>query len=209
MTIRAIVFDMDGVLIDAKEWHYEALNRALELFGYTITRSDHLKTYDGLPTRRKLELLSKDRGLPVELHGFINEMKQRYTIDMVHTRCRPRFVHQYALAKLKSEGYLLALASNSVQDSVSLMMEKANLQRYLDLQLSATDVSQPKPDPEIYHVVMKKLGVKPNEVLIVEDNDHGIKAAVASGAHVLRVNTVEEVNYDNISRRARQAEKET
>ena len=52
--IKAIVFDMDGVLIDAKEWHYEALNRALGLFGYGISRYDHLSRYDGLPTRRKL-----------------------------------------------------------------------------------------------------------------------------------------------------------
>ena len=54
--IKAIIFDMDGVLIDAKEWHYEALNNALQLFGYKISREDHLATFDGLPTREKLRL---------------------------------------------------------------------------------------------------------------------------------------------------------
>lgn len=77
--IKAIIFDMDGVLIDAKDWHYEALNRALRLFGCEISRYDHLATFDGLPTKEKLNLLSKERHLPEKLHSFINEMKQRYT----------------------------------------------------------------------------------------------------------------------------------
>ncbi|WP_244574490.1 HAD hydrolase-like protein [Cohaesibacter sp. ES.047] len=76
MRIKAIIFDMDGVLIEAKDWHYEALNRALLLFGYEISRFDHLTTYDGLPTRKKLEMLSAERNLPRSLHSFINEMKQ-------------------------------------------------------------------------------------------------------------------------------------
>ena len=58
MKIKAILFDMDGVLIEAKEWHYEALNRALKLFGMPVSRFDHLTTFDGLPTMKKLELLS-------------------------------------------------------------------------------------------------------------------------------------------------------
>ena len=55
--IKAVIFDMDGVLIDAKDWHYEALNKALRLFGLEITRSEHETTYDGLPTKDKLEIL--------------------------------------------------------------------------------------------------------------------------------------------------------
>ena len=77
--IEAIKFDMDGVLIEAKDWHYEALNKALKLFGYEISRVDHLATYDGLPTSRKLEMLSIERGLPNELHKFINEMRANNT----------------------------------------------------------------------------------------------------------------------------------
>ncbi len=70
MRIEAVVFDMDGVLIDAKDWHYHALNRALAHFGYSISRGDHLSTYDGLPTRHKLEMLSKERGCRAACTGF-------------------------------------------------------------------------------------------------------------------------------------------
>ena len=87
--IKAVLFDMDGVLIDAKDWHYEALNRALELFGFAIERQAHLSTFDGLPTRRKLQMLSATQGLPVGLHGLINELKQAYTIELSYSKCRP------------------------------------------------------------------------------------------------------------------------
>lgn len=196
--IKAIIFDMDGVLIDAKEWHYESLNKALQLFGYTISRYDHLVTYDGLPTKKKLEMLTMESGLPKGLHDFINEMKQNFTMEMVYTRCKPVFYHEYALAKLKAEGYNMVVASNSVRQTVELMMEKSNLYNYLQFMLSNEDVSASKPNPEIYLKAIKQLGLSPQECLIVEDNQNGIKAAIASGAHVMIVKSVADVHYDNI-----------
>ena len=198
MKIKAVIFDMDGVLIEAKDWHYEALNRSLNLFGYNISRYDHLVTYDGLPTRIKLEMLSMERGLPRALHKFINEMKQQYTLELVYQKCKPTFYHEYALSKLKAEGYRLAVASNSVRRSVEMMMERSKLLSYLEFFLSNQDVSKPKPDPEIYQVAIKKFGLDPKECLIVEDNPNGIKAAYDSGGHVYEVETVKDVNYQAI-----------
>jgi beta-phosphoglucomutase len=196
--IKAIIFDMDGVLIDAKDWHYEALNKALALFGFSISRYDHLVTYDGLPTKKKPEMLTLERGLPKGLHQFINDLKQIYTMEMIFQKCKPVFYHEYALSRLKAEGYRLAVASNSIRQTVELMMEKSNLARYMDLMLSNQDVSKPKPDPEIYNTAIARLGLKPEECLIVEDNQNGIKAAQASGANVMIVSSVEDVNYTNI-----------
>ena len=199
--IRGVIFDMDGVLIEAKDWHYEALNRALRLFGYEISRSEHLTTFDGLPTRRKLEILSTDRGLPRSLHRLINDLKQQYTMEIVHQRCRPRFIHEYALARLKAEGLKLGLASNSIRPTIEVMMAKAALAPYLDTMVSNQDVTHAKPDPEIYLTAMQRLGLAPSETLVVEDNEHGIRAAVASGAHVLQVEEVTDVTYDAIHAR--------
>lgn len=201
MTIKAILFDMDGVLIDAKEWHYEALNKALDLFGMKISRFDHLTTFDGLPTKKKLEMLSKERHLPTELHDFINEMKQQYTMEIVHTECKPQFIHEYALSRLKSEGYKIAVCSNSIRNTVTTMMEKASLSGYIDLMISNEDVTHGKPDPEMYQLAMKTLGLKPDECLIVEDNENGIKAAKGAGGHLLVVRDVHDTNYVNISSR--------
>lgn len=196
--IKAVVFDMDGVLIDAKDWHYEALNKALAIFGLEINRYDHLVTFDGLSTSQKLNILSKTHVLPKSLHSFINEMKQQYTMDITHQLCKPVFNHQFALSKLRQEGYKLAVASNSIRNTVKVMMEKSSLMEYLDFYLSNQDVSKGKPDPEIYQLAIKKLGLDPSEVVIVEDNENGLKAAKASGANVLKVETVHDVTFGNI-----------
>ncbi len=196
--IRAVVFDMDGVLVDAKEWHFLALNRALRLFGYEIDRYDHLVSYDGLPTRRKLEVLSRDSGLPAALHSFINEMKQQYTMDLIHAHCKPTFHHEYALSRLKTAGFLLGVASNAIRQTVELLMEKTRLRPYMDVMLSNEDVKRSKPDPEIYLASFAKLGVEAKEAMVVEDNENGIAAARAAGAHVMVVDSCAAVNYDNI-----------
>lgn len=192
---------MDGVLIEAKDWHYEALNKALRLFGMEISRYDHLVTYDGLPTRRKLEMLSMERGLPASLHQFINDMKQVYTTEITFSRCKPVFVHQYALSKLCNEGYRLAVASNSIRATIEMMMEKSALMPYLEFFLSNQDVTHSKPDPEIYVKTMERLGLPPQECLILEDNKNGLRAAIDSGAHVLHINGIHDVNYENIKGR--------
>ena len=206
MKIKAVLFDMDGVLIDAKDWHYEAMNKALSLFGYTIERYEHLTSYDGLPTSVKLEKLSVEKGLPRSLHKFINEMKQRYTMTEIHNKCRPVFIHEYALSRLKSEGYKIAVCSNSIRKTIETMMDYAGLSSYLDLIMSNEDVKKSKPNPEIYLTAMEKFGLKPEECLICEDNENGIKAAESSGGNLLKIKTTADVNYTNIIKRITELE---
>jgi beta-phosphoglucomutase len=204
--IKAILFDMDGVLIDAKDWHYEALNRALEHFGYTISRESHLSTFDGLPTRQKLRMLSSSRGLPEGLHEFLNTLKQVYTLEISQQRCKPAFNHQYALSRLHNNGYKLAVCSNSVRQSIDAMMRLSSLYNYLDFIVSNQDVEKGKPDPEMYLKAMKNLNVDPHECLILEDNEHGIQAAVASGGHVLKIGVPDDVTYRAITTRISEIE---
>ncbi|WP_191218679.1 HAD family hydrolase [Agrobacterium salinitolerans] len=203
--VKAILFDMDGVLIDAKDWHYDALNQALSVFGYEIGREAHLSTFDGLPTRRKLEILSQSSGLPTGLHAFINQLKQSYTIQISHQRCHPVFSHQYALRRLKDEGYKLAVCSNSIRNTVETLMHLSGLDEYLDVLISNEDVVHAKPSPDMYLLAMEKFGLRPDECLILEDNDHGIQAAIASGAHLFIVSDPSDVTYTNIRRNIDQA----
>lgn len=208
MPIEAVIFDMDGVLIDAKEWHYEALNRALALFGYTIDHDAHVARFDGLPTKTKLEMLSQEGHLPRSLHRFINRMKQHYTNELIAERLCPTQEHVYATWRLRMEGLRLAVASNSIRATVDFMIRKAELTKYFEYLLSNEDVAQAKPSPQIYHRAMELLGVTPDSTLIVEDSPFGLQAAYASGAHVLQVYSVRDVNYDNIRGRIRQIESE-
>lgn len=204
--IKAIIFDMDGVLIEAKDWHFEALNRALGLFGMGISRYDHLVTYDGLPTKKKLEMLSMERGLPKGLHTFINNMKQLYTMEIVHAKCKPIFYHRYAISRLKNEGYKIVVCSNSIRNTIEVMLDKAKLLDYLDFFLSNQDVKQSKPNPEMYINAIGRLGLSPKECLVLEDNENGIKAALGSGAHLLKIDSVHDVTYQNITERIKEIE---
>lgn len=204
--IKAVLFDMDGVLIDAKDWHYEALNKALGLFGMEINRYDHLTTFDGLPTKVKLKMLSERYYLPESLHPFINQLKQVYTEDLIYQKCHPMFHHEYALSNLHQSGYKIAVCSNSIRATIELMMSRANLLQYLDLIVSNEDVSKAKPDPEMYQKAIEKFGLRPEECVVVEDNPKGIQAGKASGAYVLEVATVYDTNYENIMRKIGECE---
>lgn len=205
--IKAVFFDMDGVLIDAKDWHYEALNKALKLFGIEINRYDHLNAFDGLPTKIKLKMLSKRYYLPEELHPFINEIKQAYTEELVYQQCHPMFHHEYALSKLKHGGYQIAVCSNSIKKTIELMMDRAGLTTYIDLIVSNEDVTKAKPDPEMYQKAIENFGLDPKECIVIEDNPNGILAGKASGASVLEVANVYDVNYENIIRKIGECEK--
>ena len=193
--IQAVLFDLDGVLIDATEWHYEALNRALQLFGYAISRYEHLSAYNGLPTRKKLEMLSVEKGLPRALHGLVNRTKQVYTREEILRQCWPSFEKEYMMSRLQRDGFRLAVCSNAIRSSVQLMLERAGLLKYCEFFVSNEDVAHPKPDPQIYHYALSKMELEPDQAMIVEDAPHGIEAARRSGAFVCRVAGFDEVNY--------------
>ena len=143
-------------------------------------------------------MISEQYYLPEQLHSFVNQMKQKYTAQMIHEKCHPMFHHEYALSKLHNDGYKIAVCSNSIRSTIELMMEKAMLTNYLDLIVSNEDVKKAKPDPEMYQTAIAKFGLEPNECIVVEDNPNGIAAGRASGASVLAVSTVYDVNYENI-----------
>lgn len=196
--IKAVIFDLDGVLVEAKDWHYEALNKALAVFGCDFSYEDHLTTYDGLPTKMKLKMLNKYKNFPLELSELVYELKQIYTNEFFSTRCFPDFSQDYLFRKLKEKSIRTAVASNSITATVDQAMKNLDIGKYIEFSLSNEDVENPKPDPEIYTKAINMLGLKPCECLIVEDNFNGIAAAKASGAHCLEVKEVQDVNHINI-----------
>jgi HAD superfamily hydrolase (TIGR01509 family) len=146
-------------------------------------------------------MLSLENNFPKGLHQFVNDMKQQFTMEIVTMKCKPVFQHQFALSKLRSEGYKIAVCSNSIRQTIEVMMDKAGLSQFLDFFISNQDVNFGKPNPEMYNLAIARLGMTPNECLIVEDNENGKKAAIASGAHLLAVNDTFDVDYYTISSR--------
>ncbi len=182
---KAVLFDMDGVLIDAREWHYEALNETLSIFGYEISREEHISRFDGLSTATKLEILSNERGLPRYLHKSINRIKQDRTLRLAAQYCYPDMGHQVLISRLITMGIKVGVVTNSVRQTTEFMLTYAGVINHLSVLITNQDVGSPKPAPDGYLEAMRRLDVHPSETIVVEDNEYGIQAAKASGANVV------------------------
>ena len=196
--IKAVIFDLDGVLVAAKEWHKDALNQALKLFGCEISIAEHKSLYDGLPTKLKLKMLQKYKNLPLELHDTIFKLKQVYTNEMFVSKCLSNPNQQHLFQKLKKNRIKTAVASNSIKATVDYAMIGLDIKKYIEFSLSNEDVKKPKPNSEIYLKAISKLKLDPKECLIIEDNPYGIAAAKASKAHCMEIKKIEDVNYIKI-----------
>ena len=190
--IKLIIFDLDGVLIDSKQTHYEALNRALGE-QYAISIEEHLANYDGLPTRSKLNMLSERKGLPTDRHALIARAKQKATVDILKETIVPRDDFTDMCRELKDRGYVVACASNAVRDTVKMSLLQLGIIEYFDFWYSNEDVHNPKPHFEMYFKCMLKANCKPSETLIIEDSHIGRQAVIDSGAHLLAVEDTKDI----------------
>jgi len=203
MKIQLVIFDLDGVLVEAKNIHYDALNEALGK--YAISWQEHLSTYDGLKTTQKLQMLTEQKGLPIEEHEVIWETKQHITLQKLK-ELKPNQTLQSVMDTLVNDGYKIAVCSNSIRKTVLTVLSKLGIMEYMDYIISNEDVQNSKPHPEMYWRAISKMGCLPEETLIVEDSPYGLLAANRSNAHVLRVKNPTEVTYTNIFKKLTEIE---
>jgi HAD superfamily hydrolase (TIGR01509 family) len=196
-TTKLVIFDLDGVLIDSRDIHYDALNRALATIDrqFLITIDEHLSYYDGLSTSVKLNLLTSNKGLPREVHNQIWQAKQEATLDLfseltVDDELVELFAH------LRSQGFKLAVASNSIRNTVALILSKLGLIKHVDFFISNQDVTRSKPNPEMYWHCMIACNALPRDTVIIEDSHIGRQAASDSGAHLIAVENRKDLNRE-------------
>jgi beta-phosphoglucomutase len=191
--VDAVIFDMDGVLIDARDWHYRALNDALSLFGASIPYDEHVARFDGLPSRDKLNILSLEGRLPPHLHQLVNDVKQERTLREAAALCFPVVEHLLLISWLKSKGLKVGVATNSIRATSTAMLQFARILDQLDCLVTNEDVTLAKPHPDIYLKACETLGVSPTRSLVIEDNPVGVESALAAGCSVIKVEGPEEV----------------
>ena len=195
--IKAIFFDLDGVLVDACDWHYHSLNDALDHYkGFKISYDDHIDKYNGLPTSVKLDML----GISEEEKESIWRMKQDRTLENIKMYGSVDKYKIRMLNKLKEENYKLVCVTNSIRETATQMLKSTGQLELFDFLITNEDVNNNKPHPDCYILAMNMLGISKEECLIVEDSPKGKKAAYASGAKVLEVKDVYDVTLDNIRR---------
>ena len=203
--VNLIIFDLDGVLVEAKNLHFQALNEALSEInpGYKIDWSEHLNKYDGLKTYQKLNLLTQEKGLPKEVHNQVWQRKQHLTLGKLSTLEQNNDLVD-TFVKLYNEGYKLAVCSNSIRKTCLTVLSKLGLIEYLDLIISNEDVKNSKPHPEMYWKAISMMSCLPEETLIIEDSPYGLLAAARSKSYILRVKNPSEVTYNNINNKLNQ-----
>jgi HAD superfamily hydrolase (TIGR01509 family) len=196
----AIIFDLDGVLIDSKELHYDALNLALKSINekYMIARQEQDSIYEGLTTRSKLDILTHTKALPRDLHEHIWRLKQQYSSAMFEDM--PLDSELVGIFKyIRKQGIALGIASNSIRETLTTCLRSIGVYEYVDVCLSNEDVDNPKPSPEIYNLCMLMLGSAPESTVIFEDSNIGREAARQSGAFLVEVGSRQDLTMRFIS----------
>jgi len=196
---KLVLFDLDGVIVDTKEVHYEALNDAISAFDpkYIITEQEHVARYDGLKTRTKLNMLSEEKGLPYTAHQQIYDQKQETTIQrfsQIPQNERMREIFK----TLREDGYMVGCCTNCIRRTALVALAKVGVIEYLDVIMTNDDVKNPKPHPEMYWKAISSMNCLPEETLIIEDSPQGLLAATRSKADVVRVNNSNDVSLEKI-----------
>ena len=197
---KLIIFDLDGVLIDSRELHYQALNAALEKVHakFIITKEEHLSKFDGLNTKKKLKLLTQFKGLDPAYYDQIYNDKQSATIEFIN-KFQPSEALISYFKKIKNHGIQIAVASNSIRNTVKMALLKTGLLEYIDYYISNEDVSRPKPFPEMFWKAMIALNALPKNTVIFEDSHIGRHAALESGAHLIAIKNTNDLTLDKIN----------
>ena len=200
-TNNLVIFDLDGVLVDSRDMHYEALNRALKKVDskYVITIDEHLSLYDGLPTSRKLSILTETKDLPVEKHQQVWEDKQKATFEIFsHLEHDYELMHYFQ--QLKHKDYQVAVASNSIRNTVKLVLLKLGVLEFIDYYVSNEDVVRNKPFPEMYWKCMTACNALPKDTIIFEDSHIGRQGALDSGAHLIPIENRYDLNQEKLNK---------
>lgn len=197
--IKGVIFDLDGVLVDSKNIHFLALNSALKKnnFKKLISYEDHIKIYDGLPTKIKLKKLFKNK-LAKSAENKIIKEKNKLTKMLLNQEISYNKNIESLFKSLYNKGYKLAVATNAIRETLNLCIGKLKIKKYLSFSLSNQDVTHKKPHPEIYLKCLIRFGLKPSEVMVLEDSINGRESVLDSGCHLLPIKSLKDVNLKNV-----------
>jgi HAD superfamily hydrolase (TIGR01549 family) len=175
--MKAVIFDMDGTLIDSVDFHAEAWLRAFHHFGKVDIQYDEVRSQIGKGGDQLLPVfLSKQEieGIGEQLEKYRSELFRREYRDRVRAFPRVRALFE----RLKQDGYRLALASSSSKEDLEVYKRVANIGDLLEADTSADDAERSKPHPDIFAAALEHLGnVEPNEAIVVGDTPYDAQAA--------------------------------
>jgi beta-phosphoglucomutase len=194
--IDTFIFDLDGVLVDACDWHYDALNYALQKNNFSsISIEEHNNLYNGLPTKTKLKMI----GLSENEIEAVSIDKQNITLDIIKEKCLRDKGKISFLNYLKEKNIKVGCVTNSIKKTTMAMLCNSGIIDFIDEIITNEDVRIPKPNPEGYIKMLNSLKSSPETTIIVEDSQKGIEAAVKTKCFLWIVKNATMVNKENLS----------
>ena len=192
----AVIFDMDGVLVDSEPLYLKAINNLLTALGVSpVTDYENESILIGTTVDETWNLLIKMRSLPGTIHTYLdkydNHVKEVLKSDLV-----PRPGVKTLIDECSKRGIPKAVASSSLREWVHLKLDTINLQDGFDVVLGGDDVQKGKPQPDIYLMAAEKLQKSPSQCIAIEDSPVGISAAIDAGIYTIAVLTESTKNLD-------------
>ena len=179
--IKAIIFDMDGVLVDSEPFNIEIEKRQFELNHLSISEEEHHQ-YMGVATDVMWREIAKRQSLSLPVETLIEQNKTEsihYFTELKEIPVMPGLVD--LLEKLTLKNFPIAVASSSFPEIIELILQRTGLRKHFQVVVSSQEAGKSKPEPDVFLLAAKQLGINPQDCMVIEDSANGIKAAKAAG----------------------------
>ena len=178
MSLQAVIFDLDGVVVNTVPIHFEAWKKMFAEYGHNLTFEEYKEKVDGIPRIDGAKAVLTN--LSDEEIEKASDIKQKYFFENLEKQDVPQ--HEDAIrliAHLKEDGIKRAVISSS--KNCEFILKRINLYDQLDIVITGNDITKGKPDPQVFLMAAKQLNVKPNSSIVCEDAILGVEAAKRGG----------------------------
>jgi len=187
MNSFAVIFDMDGVIVDTNPYHKISLNQFCSKYGYSFNDEDLINKVYGRTNNEWIRNIFGD--LPKERILELGEEKEAMFREIYKDVIEPLHGLEDFLKKLTSQNIPVAIGTSAPRSNVDFVLEHTRLQKYFTTILDQSDVEHGKPNPEIYLKVAARMGFAPQQCVVFEDSLSGVESAQRAGAKVVGVTT--------------------
>ena len=182
--MKAVIFDMDGVLVDSQPYHFKADIETMSEYG-VIKDQKFYEAFAGTLTDNRMRTLRDMFGLDVPAEELIEKREKMILDIMANEDIKPVSGIPEFLRSIKALGLKTAVASSSGIELIKLVLDRLGIAVYFDSITSGNDVKRGKPSPDIFLLAAERIGAEPSECLVVEDSENGVKAAKSAGMKAL------------------------